>query len=88
MAWQRLKQNTNWVGWPHRGQGGQPDLSQAGQERDVGVAELDRSSGVQLDAHAVGFGGGMAEAVIADGAQSGGQDMAQVAAGELNARTK
>ena len=58
-------------------------ISLAGQERNR-VTELDRSSRVQLDSHPIGFGGGMAKAVIADRAQSGGQDMAQVAARELN----
>ena len=40
---------------------------------------------MELDAQAAGFGGGMAEAVIADRAQAHGQDMAQVAAHELHA---
>jgi hypothetical protein len=40
---------------------------------------------VQLDAHAVGPGGGMAEAVVADRTQPGGQDMTQEAGRELDA---
>src|SRR5512140_1828203 len=39
---------------------------------------------MQLDSHPIGFGGGMAEPVIPERAQSSGQDMAQVAACELN----
>ena len=40
------------------------------------VTELDRSSGVQLDSHPIGFGRGMAEPVIAYRAQSSRQHVA------------
>ena len=40
---------------------------------------------MELDAQSVGFGGGMTKAVVADGAQSGGQHVAQIAAHELDA---
>jgi hypothetical protein len=39
---------------------------------------------MQLDAHPIGFGGRMAEAVMADRTQSAGKNVAQVAAHELN----
>ena len=49
---------------------------------------MHRHSGVKLDAHPAGFGSRMAEAVIADGAQSLGQDMAKIAPNELNPRER
>src|SRR5262249_55138110 len=48
--------------------------------------EENGSSGVQLDAQSVGFGGGMTKAVVADGAQPGGQDVTKIMANELDAR--
>jgi hypothetical protein len=56
------------------------------RENSVGAAELNGSSGVELDAQASGQSGGVAEAVIADGAQPTGQAVAQVATRELHAR--
>jgi hypothetical protein len=50
------------------------------------VTELDGSSRVKLDAQAIGFGGGMTEAEVTDGAQPGRQHMTEVAARKLNAR--
>ncbi len=44
-----------------------------------------RDAGVEGEAFALEFGGGMAVAVAADGAQADGQDMAQVAGNKLNA---
>jgi hypothetical protein len=43
-------------------------------------------SRVQLDAQSGGFGGGMTKAVVANGAQSGGQHVTQIAAHELDPR--
>ena len=43
---------------------------------------------MQLDAQSVGFGGGMTEAVVADGAQSEGQRVAQIVADEFSARQR
>ena len=47
--------------------------------------ELEWHSGMDLNALALGFGGRMAEAVVANRAQAGGQDMAQIAAHEFGA---
>jgi hypothetical protein len=44
-----------------------------------------RDAGVEGEAFALEFGGGVAVAVAADGAQADGQDMAQVAGNKLHA---
>ena len=56
-------------------------------ERHPGEAgvELEWHCGMDLNALALGFGGRMAEAVVANRAQPGGQDMAQIAAHEFGA---
>ncbi len=48
-------------------------------------AKFTRQSGVELDAQAIGFGGGMTEAVVTDGAQSARQHVTQITRHELNA---
>jgi hypothetical protein len=44
-----------------------------------------RAAGVEGDAFAFGFGGGVAEAVVTDGSQAARQDVAEVAFDELGA---
>jgi len=66
----------------------------AGTERLCGLryvrlrccAKFHGQTGVELNAHAIGFGGRMTEAVVTDGAQSAGQDVAQVTGDKLHAR--
>jgi hypothetical protein len=58
-----------------------------GSGREIrAVTELDRSSGVKLDTHSIGFGGGVTETEVADRAQAPGQDMTQVAPCKLYSR--
>jgi len=56
----------------------------SGRGYPLGGAEQNGSSRVQLDAQPAGSGGGMTKAVVADGAQSGGQHVTQIAAHELD----
>ncbi len=55
-----------------------------GDGRFLGV-KVEWDAGVEGEAFAQDFGGGVAVAVAADGAQAEGQDMAQVAGNKLHA---
>ena len=56
-----------------------------GMLRENRQTQVQRFSRMKLHAQAGGFGGGMAKAVIAYGAQSPGQHVSQIAADELYA---
>ena len=51
-----------------------------------GVAPLNGPAGMTLNAHAVGAGGGMTEAVVPDGSQAARENMPEVARDKLHAR--
>ena len=47
---------------------------------------MDGPAGMELHAHAVGAGGGMTEAVVADGSEAAGENMPEVERDKLQAR--
>ena len=83
VGWQDRSRQTHravagWAARPGCGAG------RSGIQGRPGV-ELEWHSGMDLNALALGFGGRMAEAVVANRAQAGGQDMAQIVAHEFGA---